>query len=394
MKTTTPRIEVCDDYVHDAKKTPNYNQFIHLMKKYRSLEEHNRNAVSFVSESIKQIFKDHSELLSKFKTFFPDQYEDDGVAVESHCDDDEALLHLDYSFFEKARTLLRSPDEHKQFLKCLFLYTEDIISRKELQDLTGFTCTGNEEDKCRTTKSTENRPHKRGHCEKDEREKRQGFEASTSKRRRLVKEPKSMLKRLIECTDENPSYKLSTRKNNQISLFASGISTEPGDDEVSHWEPKNKPIETSSEYFKHSFYEEQMFKFEDERVKHDILLGTTKSAEELAAKIGENVGSHICIEDQLSVPQLGCIKRLLGKTKTGLGVMDSFRRNAIPVLQLILTRLHLKQQEESTSLLKSIETMKIVSSSNSSFEQLNTASPSTEDNASASCANPLGEATK
>ncbi|KAI3991934.1 hypothetical protein MKX01_012879 [Papaver californicum] len=393
MKTTTPIIEVCDDYVQAAKKAPNYNQFIHLMRKYKSLEEHNRNAISFVSKSIKQIFKDHSDLLSKFNTFLADQYEDNGVEVEADADD-EAAVHPEHSFFEKAKTLLRNPDEHKQFLKCLFLYTDDIISIDELQDLTGFTCTGNEEDICRTTKSTENRPDKRRDCEKDEREKRQGFEASTSKRRRLTEEPKSMLQRLLECTDENPSYKHSTRKNNQICLFASGISTEPGDDEVSHWEPKKKSTETSSEYFRHSFYEEQLFKCEDKRVEHDILSNTIKGTEELEAKLNDDNNtikedSHIRIEDHLSVPHLGCIKRLFGG-KTGLGVMDSFRKNAILVLPLILTRLHQKQQEVSTSL---IEATKLVSSSNSSFEQQNTTSSSTKDDASTSAANPLAEAT-
>ncbi|KAI3959302.1 hypothetical protein MKW98_018892 [Papaver atlanticum] len=376
MKTTTPRKEVCNDFVQVVKQSPKYNQFLHLMKNFWSKEEHNRNAVSFVSKRVKQIFEGHSELASKFKTFVHDPYEDTTIAVEGDSGDDEEPLHLEYSFYEKAMQLLRSPNEYKQFLKFLYLYSEKIISKDELQDLTGFTWTKNE-DTCETTKSAENRPDKRGDCEKHEREKCQGFEASTSKRRRLIEEPKSMLERLLEFKGENPSYKESTRTNNQISLFASGISTYPDDDEVPHYEPK-KNTETSSEYFRHSIYEEQMFKCEDERVERDILLNTIQGVEELVAKIDDSntikVGSHIRIEDHLSVPHLGCIKRLFGKS--GLDVMDSFLDNAIIVLPLILTRLHQKQQEK----------MNIISSSNSSFKQQNTTSSSNKGEASTSCA--------
>ncbi|KAI3914083.1 hypothetical protein MKW92_040147 [Papaver armeniacum] len=376
MKTTTPREEVCDAYVQAVKQSPKFDQFLHFMKNFWSKEEYDRNVLSFISKRVKQIFEGHSELASKFKTFVPDQEEDTAVAVEGDGSDDEEPLHLEYSFYEKAMTLLRSPNEYKQFLKFLYLYSEKIISKDELQDLTGFTWTKNE-DTCETTRSAENRPDKRGDCEKDER-------ASTSKRRRFEEPKLSILERLLEFKGENPSYKESTRKNNQISLFASGISTDPEDDEVPHYEPK-KNTETSSEYFRHSIYEEQMFKCEDERVERDILLSTIQSAEELVVEIDDSntikVGSHIRIEDHLSVPHIGCIKRLFGQS--GLDVMGSFLDNEIMLLPLILTRLHQKQQEVSTSLLNSMEKMKIISSS---FKQQNTTSSSTKGEASTSCA--------
>ncbi|KAI3855547.1 hypothetical protein MKX03_006585 [Papaver bracteatum] len=376
MKTTTPREQACHDYVQVVMQSPKFDQFLYFMKNFWSKEEYNRNALSFISKRVKQIFEGHSELASKFKIFVPDQDEEDTtVAVEGDGGDDEEPLHLEYSFYEKAMTLLRNPNEYKQFLKFLYLYSEQIISKDELQDLTGLTCTKNE-DTCETIRSAENRPDKRVDCEKDERAKRRGFEASTSKRRRLIEEPKSMLESLLEFKGENPSYKSTSRKSNQISLFASGISTEPGDDEVEHYEPK-KNTETSSEYFRHSIYEEQMFKCEDERVERDILSSTIQGAEELVAKIDDSnaikVGNHIRIEDHLSVAHIGCIKQLFGKS--GLDVMDSFLDNGIIVLPLILARLHQKRQEVSTSLLNSMEKMKIISSS---FKHQNTTGSSTK----------------
>ncbi|KAI3855545.1 hypothetical protein MKX03_006583 [Papaver bracteatum] len=250
-------------------------------------------------------------------------------------------------------TLLRSPNEYKQFLKFLYLYSQKIISKDELQDLTGFTWTKNEDTR-ETTWSAENRPDKRGDC----------FEASTSKRRRLIEEPKSFLESLIEFKGENPSY-----------LFASEISTYPEDDEVPHYEPK-KNTETSTKYFRHN-----------ERVERDILLSTIQDAEELVVKINESntikVGIHIRIEDHLSVAHFGCIKRLFGKS--GLDVMASFLENGIIVLPLIVTRLHQKQQEVSTCLLSSTEKTNTISSSNSSFKKQNTTSSSTKGEESTSC---------
>lgn len=40
-----------------------------------------------------------------------------------------------YSFFEKVKDGLRNHDDYQAFLKCLHIYTTDIITRKELQSL-------------------------------------------------------------------------------------------------------------------------------------------------------------------------------------------------------------------------------------------------------------------
>ncbi|KAI3871044.1 hypothetical protein MKX03_001760 [Papaver bracteatum] len=85
-------------------------------------------------------------------------------------------------------------------------------------------------------------------------------------------------------------------------------------------------------------------------------------AEELLAKIDD----HCSLEDHFSVPHRGCIKRLFGKC--GQHLMDSVRENAILLLPLILTRLHQKLQEVSSSLLNSEKELKLVSSSNYSLE--------------------------
>ncbi|KAI3945099.1 hypothetical protein MKW92_007679 [Papaver armeniacum] len=390
MKRTSPRREYCVEYVKDVQQTPKlYNEFLQLIEKFKDLPRLDANTVEFhlkytvLSERIKQIFKRHSELLSKFKPFLPDGYEDT-VAVDQadgHDDDEAAVLHQEYSFVENVKASLRSPDEYKQFLKCLYVYSKERISKDELQALTGFTY---DIRRRTTTKSTENRSNNNGDCEKGERDKRPGFEASTSKRRKLIEEPKSMVARLLDSKDVNPSYKRSTRKKNQICLFASGISTDPGDDQVPHYEPK-KNTETSSEYFKHSIYEENLFKCEDERVERDILSSTIERAEELLAKIDDNC-SH---EDHFSVPQLGCIKRLFGKL--GQDVMESFGDNAILVLPLISTRLHQKLHEVSVSLRNSENELKLVSSGTSSFELQNTTSSSNKDDAYTSWPNPLAE---
>ncbi|KAI3862621.1 hypothetical protein MKX03_001599 [Papaver bracteatum] len=389
MKRTSPRREYCIGYVKDVQQqTPKlYSEFLQLIEKFKDMRRLDANTVEFhlkytvLSERIKQIFKRHPELVSKFKPFLPDGYEDTVTVDQANGDGDEKeLLHLEYSFFEKAETSLRSPDEYKQFLKCLYLYHIERISKDELQALTGFTYFEKEDILRRTTTSTEKKSDKSGgDCEKDERAKRPGFETSASKKRRLVEEPESMIARLLESKDVNPSYKRSTRKNNQICLFASGISTDPGDDEAPHYEPKKKPTETSSEYFKHTTYEENLFKCEDERVERDILSSTIERAEE--------IDDTCSLGDHFSVPQLGCIKRLFGKL--GQHVMESFGENAILVLPLISTRLHQKLHEVSVGLRNSENELKLVSSGNSMLQ--NTKSSSTKEDAYTSWPNPLAE---
>lgn len=48
-----------------------------------------------------------------------------------------AVYSQEFSFCEKVKERLRNPDDYQAFLKCLHIYSTEIITRKELQSLVG-----------------------------------------------------------------------------------------------------------------------------------------------------------------------------------------------------------------------------------------------------------------
>ncbi|KAJ4960471.1 hypothetical protein NE237_020381 [Protea cynaroides] len=315
-----------------------------------------------------------------------------GLPISSSYDDKNALKSV-YSqemlFCEKVKEKLRNADDYQEFLKCLHIYSTEIITRSELQSLMsdllgkypdlmdGFNdfltrCEKkdgflagvmskkpfwNEGNLARSVK-VEDRDKER---EREDRERERDKERerldknvashkvpSYPNKEKFNHKPISELD-LSNCQRCTPSYRLLP-KNYQTP--AASQRTELGAQVLNdNWVSVTSGSEDYS--FKHmrkNQYEESLFRCEDDRFELDMLLEsvnvTTKRVEELLEKITDNTikpDSPVRIEDHFTALNLRCIERLYGDH--GLDVMDVLRKNSTLALPVILTRLKQKEEE-------------------------------------------------
>ncbi|CAH8253403.1 unnamed protein product [Arabidopsis lyrata] len=269
--------------------------------------------------------------------------------------------------------------EYQEFLRCLNLFSKEIISRPELQSLVG-NLIGVYPDlmdsfieflvQCEKTEgllsgiltkkslwSEGKYPQPSLDNDRDQEHKRDdGFRDRDHDKERLEKaaanlkwaKPISELD-LSNCEQCTPSYRLLP-KNYPISIASQ--KTELGKLVLNdHWVSVTSGSEDYSfSHMRKNQYEESLFKCEDDRFELDMLLesvnSTTKHVEELLAKINSNelkTNSPIRVEDHLTALNLRCIERLYGDH--GLDVMDVLKKNVSLALPVILTRLKQKQEE-------------------------------------------------
>ncbi|GMJ13159.1 SIN3-like 4 [Hibiscus trionum] len=311
----------------------------------------------------------------------------------------KSVYNQEFAFCDKVKEKLRNPEHYQEFLRCLHLYSNEVISRTELQSLVndllgryqdvmdGFNkflaqCEKNEglladfvsekylrnEGQVPRSVKTEERDRDR------ERERDNGIkirDRETRERDRLDKsyfgnkdagyrvslfsskdkyfgKPINELD-LSDCDRCTPSYRLLPKN---YPIPSASQRTELGSEVLNdHWVSVTSGSEDYS--FKHmrkNQYEESLFRCEDDRFELDMLLesvnATTKRVEELLEKINSNIikiDNPIRIEEHLSALNLRCIERLYGDH--GLDVMDVLRKNAHLALPVILTRLKQKQEE-------------------------------------------------
>ncbi|KAB2042110.1 hypothetical protein ES319_D02G193000v1 [Gossypium barbadense] len=310
----------------------------------------------------------------------------------------KSVYNQEFAFCDKVKEKLRNPDHYQEFLRCLHLYSNEVISRTELQSLVndllgrypdvmdGFNkflmqCEKNEglladfvsekylrnegqlprsvkmEDrdrdrerdngvKIRDRETRERDRHDRSSfANKDAGHKVSLF---SSKDNKYFGKPINELD-LSNCERCTPSYRLLPKN---YPIPSASQRTELGSEVLNdHWVSVTSGSEDYS--FKHmrkNQYEESLFRCEDDRFELDMLLesvnATTKRVEELLEKINNNIiklDSPIRIEEHFTALNLRCIERLYGDH--GLDVMDVLRKNAHLALPVILTRLKQKQEE-------------------------------------------------
>ncbi|KAF5206479.1 Paired amphipathic helix protein sin3-like [Thalictrum thalictroides] len=324
--------------------------------------------------------------------------------LHSSSYDDKSVLKSVYNqefiFCEKVKEKLQNSDDYQQFLKCLHIYSKEIISRSELQQLVGDLlgkypdlmdgfnefvkrcekiegflgghmnkkALWNERDGPRPLKiedrdqererERDDRDNDRDHERERERERDRydrnggttGQKGVYPNKEKYMNKPISELD-LSDCPRCTPSYRLLP-KNYPIPLASqrSELGAQVLNDT---WVSVTSGSEDYS--FKHmrrNQYEESLFRCEDDRFELDMLLesviATKHRVEELVDLINDDTTKQegpIRIEDHFTALNLRCIERLYGDH--GLDVMDVLRKNAIPALPIILSRLKQKQEEWS-----------------------------------------------
>ncbi|KAF3519879.1 hypothetical protein DY000_02063518 [Brassica cretica] len=300
------------------------------------------------------------------------------IATSSTYDDKGHVQEL--AFVDRVKAKLKT-SEYQEFLRCLNLFSKEIISQPELQSLVGdligvypdlieafrvflVQCEKNDGllSGIVTKKSLWSDgkvPQPTKSQDKDterEREKAERFRERDREKERLEKaaasqkwaKPINELD-LSNCEQCTPSYRLLP-KNYPIPIASQKM--EIGSQVLNdHWVSVTSGSEDYS--FKHmrkNQYEESLFRCEDDRFELDMLLESVNSAtnrvEELLAKINSNelkTDIPICIEDHLTALNIRCIERLYGDH--GLDVLDLLKKNAYLALPVILTRLKQKQEE-------------------------------------------------
>jgi len=142
-----------------------YKAFLEILNMYRKSQK----TITNVYEEVAMLFKNHSDLLEEFTYFLPDSTppaaqgqkrvtgkRTDGPPLRTqrqetarqqtkrkgrHHDDEEegsfarTNMAKELTFFEKVKAKLRSREGYQDFLKCLNLYAQEVISKQELTSL-------------------------------------------------------------------------------------------------------------------------------------------------------------------------------------------------------------------------------------------------------------------
>ncbi|CAK9139177.1 unnamed protein product [Ilex paraguariensis] len=279
------------------------------------------------------------------------------------------MYNQEFAFCEKVKERLHSPDDYQAFLKCLHIYSTEIITRKELQNLVADLL-GKYQDLMDGFNSFLERCENgflagvmskkslwKGYVSKstkvEDKDKEQKHEMDGHKEKERYKEKywgKSIQELdLSNCRRCTPSYRLLPA-DYQIPVPSQRLEH---DDQLlnDYWISVTSGSEDYS--FKHmrrNQYEESLFRCEDDRFELDMLLecvsSSAKHAEELLNNLNGssiNPESRIRIEDYFTALNLRCIERLYGDH--GLDVLDVLRRSPSIALPVILTRLKQKQEE-------------------------------------------------
>ncbi|XP_055805599.1 paired amphipathic helix protein Sin3-like 2 isoform X2 [Solanum dulcamara] len=290
-------------------------------------------------------------------------------------DDKDGVKNMysqEFTFCERVKERLCSPTDYQAFLKCLHIYSTEIITRKELQSLVADLLGKHPDlmegfneflERCEridgflagvmSKKSLWNEGHTSKSVKEEEKDREQKREIDGGKEKDRYKEKywgKSIQELdLSNCQSCTPSYRLLPE---DYPIPTASQRSELGAQVLNdHWVSVTSGSEDYS--FKHmrrNQYEESLFRCEDDRFELDMLLesvsSTTKRAEELLNSLNDNsvgVDGPIRIEDHFTALNLRCIERIYGDH--GLDVMDILRKNPPLTLPVVLTRLKQKQEE-------------------------------------------------
>ncbi|KAK4598272.1 hypothetical protein RGQ29_015659 [Quercus rubra] len=321
----------------------------------------------------------------------------------------KSMYGQEFAFCEKVKEKLRNPDDYQEFLKCLHIYSKEIITRSELQSLVqdllgrypelmdGFNdflarCEKNDGllAGVMSKKSLWNDGYIPRSVKVEERDKDRDRERDdgVKDRDRENRERDRLENRERDRVDKSAAFGNKDIGSHKVSIFPSKdkyLSKPINELDLSNCErctpsyrllPKNYPIPSASyrtdlggqvlndnwvsvtsgseDYsFKHmrkNQYEESLFRCEDDRFELDMLLEsvnvTTKRVEELLEKINNNT---IKTESPIRIEEHFTALNLRCIERLygdhGLDVMDVLRKNAPLALPVILTRLKQKQEE-------------------------------------------------
>ena len=314
---------------------------------------------------------------------------------------------VQYPFFDKVKARLRSRDTYQEFLKCLNIFSQEIISRAELQSLVsdilgkhadlmegfneflthcenvegylaGVFNSGRklgdfvEESPLKAVKVEKETDRDRAREKEKERDRGKDRERDRDKDRDVkphhavkdashkvsmapskdkhINKPISELD-LSNCDRCTPSYRLLPKHYPRpVSTHRTPLGNAVLNDS---WVSVTSGSEDYS--FKHmrkNQYEESLFRCEDDRFELDMLLESTAVTAKVVGEYADKQGDASAMEehpngvdDYLSQINFRCIERIYGDH--GLDIIDVLRKNTAKAMPIIHIRLKQKQEEWS-----------------------------------------------
>eukprot|EP00232_Nephroselmis_pyriformis_P019508 CAMPEP_0182880668 /NCGR_PEP_ID=MMETSP0034_2-20130328/16687_1 /TAXON_ID=156128 /ORGANISM="Nephroselmis pyriformis, Strain CCMP717" /LENGTH=677 /DNA_ID=CAMNT_0025013665 /DNA_START=122 /DNA_END=2152 /DNA_ORIENTATION=+ len=363
-----------------------YKAFLEILNMYRK----GQKSISQVYDEVALLFQSHTDLLEEFTYFLPDSTAPanqraaeraaaaknkgargsqgkgrSGVAAgmagrgaDKAADKKNiksATLAKELQFFERVKARLRNKDAYQEFLKCLNIFSQDIISKMELQGLV-YDILGRFPDllmgfndlmaRCESLDmEVDTKIGQGGKLSAKDISKMKAMSA----REKYLTRPISELD-LSMCERCTTSYRLlpkgypraicSGRTDlNQEVLNDNWVSVTSGSEDYSF------------NHMRKNQYEEALFRCEDDRFELELTVECNASAirvmkplaEHLNAMTPEKKLAFKLEENTLSPIHLRCVEKIYGDH--GIDVVDLLKKNPAVAIPVVLARLQQKDDE-------------------------------------------------
>ncbi|KAK4712515.1 hypothetical protein R3W88_007028 [Solanum pinnatisectum] len=144
--TTSDALTYLKEIIKDMfpDQSEKFNVFLEVMNDFNA----RRIDIVGVIARVKELFKGYPSLLLGLNSFLPKGYEiilDDEFEAPPKETTVFDRYGKGFTFCEKVKKRLQSPTDYQRFLKCLRIYSRDIVSRQQLQSLV-YSTLGNHLD--------------------------------------------------------------------------------------------------------------------------------------------------------------------------------------------------------------------------------------------------------
>lgn len=347
-----------------------YKSFLEILNQYRR----GQKTIKEVYDQVSRLFHDQTDLLEEFTNFLPDSQAPAAPAKNQRkgakgkrADYDEPAdakhpkaIQKELAFFDKVKNRLRNRETYQEFLKCLNLFSQEIINRNELQSLVydilgrypdlmhGFNeFLGRCESMGKAPVPGDDSTTRKAQAKLDARD----LKAAAQRDKAMSMRPVAELD-LSNCERCGPSYRMLPKGYQRLAC--SGRTPEIqlllNDD----WVSISSGTEDANSFknMRKNQYEDNMFRCEDDRFELDMMLETNASCLEEMGKINANVSALPAEERQqmrleekngLSPVHFRCIERIYGDH--GGDMVDLLRKNPGVAVPVVLARLKQKDDE-------------------------------------------------
>mmetsp|Transcript_2091 Transcript_2091/g.7479 ORF Transcript_2091/g.7479 Transcript_2091/m.7479 type:complete len:1018 (-) Transcript_2091:188-3241(-) len=381
-----------------------YKQFLEVLNLYRK----GLKNIGEVYHEVASLFQNHPDLLEEFTYFLPDSKapaqkagmmfpkgkmkgkvppkprgrddekknkrkkhregrpsagESDGSVDNDEKKSAKNTLAKEFAFFDKVKTRLKNREAYQDFLKCLNIFSQEIITRAELQGLVQDIL-GRHQDLLQAFNEFLTRCENMGKVPAKviDLDAEKGKDGKGAKGDKAAKDKASSLKEkyltrpigeldLSNCERSGASYRLLPK--NYPRGRCSGRSELANQVLNDNWVAITSGQEDSNSFknMRKNQYEENLFRCEDDRFELDMMIETNESAVRAMTKLNDHLNTLTPEQKanfkysnvQMNSIHKRCVERIYGDH--GSDILDLLAKNPAVAVPVILTRLKQKTEE-------------------------------------------------